>query len=754
MTISLRLKILKRTKFSQLKKTISSLIVLMVLISYLPGSYGLASGNAEDPEMAQNCTPSAEPVVESAIETTPMNPDFLEDWQSISIESLSPGIKYGQISATGYKPSPVNLPETAKHEGKLLVGASDSDLPAVYDLRKEGKVTAAKNQGKDGSCWAFSSIASLESYILGKEGESYDFSENHMKNLVSKSYPDGFDLTPYEGGNAFISTAYLSRWNGPIDESEDPYNDLSTYSPEGLSVQKHIQEVLFLPERTGSLDNEVLKRALLEYGAVYTTMYWNLVYYQGKNYTYRFTRNLPVNHAVTIVGWNDSFDRNSFAQVPPGDGAFIVKNSWGETWGEDGYFYISYYDTKLGYSESAVFTAESKDNYDNVYQYDPLGWIASKEYPGSLVAWGGNVFLSERNEILKAVGFYTTDLNTAYEIYVYKNPVSGPVNSEQGFVAQENGRYPFPGYHTHVLKSVVPVRAGEKFSIVIRFINPSASGPLAVEEPVISYSSKAQANPGESYVSPNGIKWEDLSGNSEANLCIKAFTTNNELPIADFSSNITSGTYPLTVQFTDLSSNAFSWKWDLNGDGKIDSIVQNPVYTYMSYGNYAVSLTTGNSKGFDTETKPGYITVIPLSISSTRPTGSVTTYNGEKQEFGIITNHVCDVNWYLNGERKGSEFRVKSSSYSEIIHSPGFYNVTVLAINGDEKVTRSWNWTVYAWNPWDDPASQEGKNVSTEELQKAIHIYRNGLQIPETGAELTNERLKELILLWQEGPGE
>ena len=738
---------MKRMKSSLLKRIKSSLLVFMVLISCLPGSTCFAAGNIENHEMPQNGTSSAEPV----IETAPMNPSFLELWHPGPIELVSFGGGCGHVSGMGYKPSPVDLSGLARPEERLLLRASGSELPAVYDLRKEGKVTAAKNQGVDGSCWAFSSMASLESYILGTEGKSYDFSENNMKNLVSKNYPEGFDLTSDDGGNAFISAAYLSRWNGPVTELEDPYNESSAYSPTGLPVKKHVQEMLFLPGRTGPLDNEVLKRALLEYGAVYSTMYWNLAYYQEENNAYQYTKSLTANHAVTLVGWNDSFDRNLFTQVPPGDGAFIVKNSWGETWGEDGYFYISYYDLRLGYDENAVFTAERRDNYDHVYQYDPLGWIASKEYPESSIAWGGNVFTSERDETLRAIGFYTTDLGTAYEIYVYKNPVSGPVNLEKVFIAQENGIYSFPGYHTQVLNSAVPIRAGDKFSVVIKFNNPSAAGPLAVEQPVARYSSKARANPGESYVSPNGVRWEDISSSSEANLCIKAFTTSNEIPEADFSSNITGGMYPLTVQFTDLSKNAFSWEWDMNGDGKTDSTARNPTYTYGSYGNYTVSLSVSNSKELDSETKRNYITVASLSINSASPKRNVTTYEGESQEFNLSTNYACNISWYLNGESRGSEPRVKNSSYSDNIRSPGFYNITALARTGDEKFMHSWNWTVRAWNPWKNLTSQEGENISTEELQEAIHIHRNGLEIPETGAELTDERLKELISLWWKG---
>jgi len=729
-----------------LKNVESSVLIIVVLISCLVSSSFLAEAVAQNSEVPQNNTSYC------ALETVPMNPDFQESGESTPSDLVSLVDDRIYVSGAGYKPSPVDLSEIVESEvpeRRLLVGASD-DIPSAYDLRKEGKLTAIGNQGLIGSCWAFSSIASLESYLLGTEGKNYDFSENNMKNLVSESYSEGFDLTPEDGGNAFMSTAYLSRWTGPVNESEDYYSDSSVNSPTGLSVQKHVQEVLFLPLRTASTDNEMLKEAILKYGAIYSTMYWNQACYQESNYTYRCTTSLTPNHAITIVGWDDSFDRNKFTLVPPGDGAFIVKNSWGENWGENGYFYISYYDARMGYDENAVFTAEKKDNYDYIYQYDPLGWVISKEYSGSLVAWGGNVFSSERDETLRAIGFYTTDLNTAYEIYVYKNPVSGPLNSRRVYATRESGTYSLPGYHTHKLNSPVSLSPGEKFSVVIKFTNPSAGGPLAIEQPIFFYSSKAQANSGESYVSSNGITWEDISGSSEANLCIKAFTTTDILPQADFSSNITGGNYPLTVQFTDLSKNAFSWEWDLNGDGQIDSTAQNPIYTYDAYGNYNVSLKVSNRNGIDSETKQNYVTAASLSIVSASPETSITTYQGDLREFNINTNQICTISWYLNGEIKSSNLQVQSSSYSNSSLSPGFYNLTALAEIGNEKVMYSWNWTILDWNIWDNSASQGGENVSTAEMQEAIHIYLNGMQISETGVKITDERLKELISLWKE----
>ncbi|WP_243466705.1 hypothetical protein [Methanosarcina mazei] len=75
----------------------------------------------------------------------------------------------------------------------------------------------------------------------------------------------------------------------------------------------------------------------------------------------------------------------------------------------------------------------------------------------------------------------------------------------------------------------------------------------------------------------------------------------------------------------------------------------------------------------------------------------------------------------------------------------------MLVITGNENVMRTWNWTVVDWNPWDDLTSRDGKNISTEELQEAIHIYKNGLPIPGTETKLTDEGLIKLIRLWKEG---
>ncbi len=446
----------------------------------------------------------------------PQNPTFLEylkDPYMAFQQDAESGIKGGIV------PEPIDFSYLKDIVGGKGIVALEV-LPTSYDLRTLNRLTPIRNQGGCGSCWSFASYGSVESNL--KPGESLDFSENNLKNQ------HGFDIACCDGGNRSMATAYLARWEGAISEQQDPYSAGSCTSPSSLTSAKHVQEVIFIPTRSGFLDNDTLKQAVMQYGAVYTSYYHGDAYYKSSTGAYYYNGTNQPNHGVCIVGWDDNYDKSNFLTPPPGNGAFIIRNSWGTWWGLSGYYYMSYYDTQLS-SENAAFTAESGTNYDGIYQYDMLGWTGSAGYGGN-TAWFGNVFTAVATSNVAAASFYTASPNSTYEVRVYVNPTNGPVNAS-GPVATVTGSIALEGYHTVKLPTPVPITTGQKFSVVVKLTTPGYGYPVPLERPYSGYSSIATASAGQSFMSSNGTSWSDVAtsyGNS--NVCVKAFTTGSGGP--------------------------------------------------------------------------------------------------------------------------------------------------------------------------------------------------------------------------------
>ena len=293
----------------------------------------------------------------------------------------------------GYIPSPVNIPGESSDQMKSFSILRSGNLPSRFDLRVQDRVTQVKDQGPNGDCWAFSSMGAFESYLIGEA--YYDFSENHLV------YNHGFDLGPGYGGNDDMALSYFARNAGPVDEKDDPYGFKSTNS---RKVIKSLRSAYFV-------DKEDIKEMVYRYGGVQTGMYspedyeMSLYFNRATSSQFYYGNRNP-NHGVVIVGWDDYYPKENFAAVPPSDGAWIAKNSWGKAWGEQGYFYVSYYDNVFGNDNQVYTDAGDPNEYNNIYQYDELGLTGSTGFYGTDHVWFANVFAKkEDREILEAVSF-------------------------------------------------------------------------------------------------------------------------------------------------------------------------------------------------------------------------------------------------------------------------------------------------------------------------------------------------------------
>ena len=428
------------------------------------------------------------------------------------------------------------------------VNQSNIDIiPSKYSLVDEGYVTIPKNQKVGGNCWAFATIAVLESCILKAGGPSLDLSEENMKNLMARFSDYGWNIDTNDGGNDQMLLGYLLSWLGPVFDNDDPYDDESTLSPIFNSTI-HIQNVLYL-YRDNYTDNDAIKEAILKYGAVSTAMDYEDYYFQGDGY-YCWDVG-QTNHQVCIVGWDDNYSASNFHNSPGYDGAWLVRNSWGPNWGNNGYFYVSYYDKSFAkpkeHGLSFTFILNDTIRFDRNYQYDFLGYTHPYINRNSEHVFFKNVFNATDDEYLGAVSTYfkkTTD----WEVLVY---VNGDLKSTL------NGVSP-AGYFTLNLEDMVRLNKGDTFEVVFHIIGSNSEFPMLspnkLNNPFHRY--------GLSFMSYDGVYWYDLYDYFDISMnflaSIKAFTYKNEintvvsLDVETSSSNIVNVTARVSDQFGNI----------------------------------------------------------------------------------------------------------------------------------------------------------------------------------------------------------
>ncbi|WP_407422855.1 Ig-like domain-containing protein [Methanobrevibacter sp.] len=551
-------------------------------------------------------------------------------------------------------------------------------IPQRYDPRDTGMITPARDQGDTDYCWVFGTIATLESCILKTTGLKFDFSELNVANIISK-YSYGFR----DGGESWYPTAavaYLLNWFGPINETDDRFDSNKPVSPV-LDSLFHIQNVMYI-HRNNSADLNTVKEAILRYGAVGTDMCFSGDYLNGTAY---YNPNYDVtDHTTAIVGWDDNFPKEKFKITPPGNGAWIIKNSWGEA---DGYgcYYVSYYDTTLDAFNDSMFTFIFNDTvkFDKNYQYD-FGDTLRYEFSEGTV-WYKNVFNSTDNEYLGAVSTY---FHRDYDWEMYVN-----VNGES--VHNQTGRSGY-GFYTINLDNIIALNKGDTFEIIFKL---SSLDNSTVFFPLMNY--KYDDFEGKSFISPDNESWMVVYDADAKPLvaCVKAFTFLNEIATSiDLSiDNIADNTANITAFITDEYGNRIvggNVTFDLAGVEYTVSAsngAANIVYQFTKPTN--VVSATFNGVGYETSSANqtigaqlnSVVTANDVSVMYGDSKGKLVAKLTDSEGTPLSANIVINLNG-VNYSRKTNSKGQASVSTAKL--KPGTYTATI-SYAGDENYSPS-----------------------------------------------------------------
>lgn len=450
-------------------------------------------------------------------------------------------------------------------------------------------ITSVKNQNPYGTCWAFAFIGASEAGI----------------------YKQGLGTADTDLSEWQLATRRVANWQGLTEEARAPYTTVlknpNATLPDTVAYGQdayHLENSYWVSMR----DRTIVKQLIQEYGACgssyYSTGMQNsletsepvAVYCPHKNNT---------NHAITIIGWDDTYSRENFGEhKPDADGAWYCKNSWGSNWSKDGYFWISYEDIPLLNSNAYFYEYGSADNYDHNYQYD--GGVVNYEYGSSRgYQYQANRYVATSSQSLKAVGFYTSDALYQCTILIYKNCTADNPSSGTLMLTQKADQT-YAGFHTVVLDKPIILGKGESFSVVIKQLTSSKeAGRIPVDVSVSGswYENVSVSEEGQSFVSPNGTDWTDISADGGNENCrIKAYTDDVVIKVSKIALNKTGATLmknetldlKATVTPSNAANKAVTWK---SSNTKVATVNSRGKVTAKSPGTATITCTAKDGSG-------------------------------------------------------------------------------------------------------------------------------------------------------------
>ena len=501
-------------------------------------------------EITEEAEPSTESTRETAEASTEETAESTEetaeatDETAESTEETAEGIDYSAYLKDEPIPVYPSLDDGSEYVPNYMPEYAETldrgnASSSYYNLAKEGRVSDVRNQNPWGTCWAHAALASAESNMItkGYANTTVDYSEAHLawfgtgpgpsstsdplygdsRGSDSMTAADAYDA----GGLWYDSIGALSRWSGAELESVVPYSvALSSKAP---AESTRYDSYATLVNATVYDDSDVagIKNCLVNNGAMQVSYLHSNSYYNSSTSAY-YCNQSGTNHAVTLVGWDDNYAVSNFRSDcrPSSKGAWIIKNSWGSGWGDDGYFYISYEDASI--TKFVSYEMEKKGTYNKLYQYDgSLGMSTS----GNYIYFDGykymsnstsaNVFTATASDPLSAVGFYTTAADVQYKVTVFTGVSSTPNTGKVAYTT--SGTMARAGYHT-VKVSGVNLTKGQKFAVAVTLYGYATHC-------YDKYNGQSGISYKCSSTSPeSATSWTDTKSSYGSSPCIKAYT--------------------------------------------------------------------------------------------------------------------------------------------------------------------------------------------------------------------------------------
>ncbi len=498
------------------------------------------------------------------------------------------------------------------------VGAARAaSYPARYDPRSSLSLPV-RNQKPSNMCWAYTLAANLEISFKRAGAGLFDLSEEHLAYFFANRKNDPLGNTANdrnevqhsyrEGGNQTLAAIFLSTWSGMALESQVPYE---TNADHTLDSEK-VPDPSMAYKTTAYLENAAfssysvnnIKNLILEYGSVSMSFGMYDSYYNPHMYAYSYPGSAGVNHAVTLVGWDDNFSRENFNEDSEvtSDGAWIARNSWGDDWGDGGYFYISY-QNKCNYNIVAA-EATISPKYRNNYFYDGSCALSKlKLYPSgsSGISSVSNVFQAKagngKGEALGEVVLATYTDGGSYSIQIYTNleDKSNPVSGTPAYSS------PVTFYQEHAGISTVKVpevnlMSGTLYSVVVTNIGSYAVDYLCETNSAydwVEFNADLRENQSFCYHEKSG--WNDFSKTSPSACArIKAHTRTL--------GSVVTVQKPSSMQASAKAYNRIGLTWT-----KASGVSGYQIYRKESGGEYKkmTTLSWNYSTWTDTTVKPG-----------------------------------------------------------------------------------------------------------------------------------------------------